>query len=167
MSPEYVLNALAWSFGGFAVGYFVCATNRDLHSIKEAIVPEQHEPQRQPVRPYIPNRLLGVILVVMAVVTTVAIALATQQRSEVSECQAEVNRDLITALSERSKIADEDRHALDALILAVVANSDLSEKERQRQGREAINNYVKTIAESKAARARVDMPKPTDYECGG
>jgi hypothetical protein len=166
VSPEYVLNALAWSLGGFALGYTFAAATRDLHSIKEAVVPEE-TPRHAPLRPFIANRALGVLLVVMALITVVAVALATQRRSDISECQAEVNRDLITALAARSKIADNDRAALDALILAIVSNQDLPERKRQRLGREAIDNYVATIAESKEARAKVDMPQPDDYECGG
>jgi len=48
VSPEYVLNALAWSLGGFALGYTFAAATRDLHSIKEACLFPRYMGRCQP-----------------------------------------------------------------------------------------------------------------------
>lgn len=38
----YIVNSAAWSAGGFAVGWFVASTRRDMRAIKKAV--ERRDP---------------------------------------------------------------------------------------------------------------------------
>lgn len=165
MSWEYVLSSIAWSVAGFVIGYFTARTSRDVRRIRQAVAPEERPVNHRPDHGASP-RALGVLLVLLALSSVVSIVVFNMHRADVLKCQAEINLDLIAAVHERAAIGDRDREALDDLIMAVFASANMPEKQRERVGRQAMQNYVETIAESKAARERVVLPNPAMYDCG-
>lgn len=158
MNPDYLLAAVGWSLAGFVVGYVTA----HVLTHKEGFVNDHPR-----LRPYVPNRTLGVALVLLAILSVVSLAVVSTQRQNVSECQAKVNLGLIRAIEARAKIADDDRRALDDLVLAIVNTADLPETQQQRAVASALQTYTMTITKSRNDRARYRLPTPRDYACGG
>lgn len=165
MSPEYLLHAVAWSVGGFVLGYVVAGVSTDLHTIKEAVVPERKTPRRR-LRPYLPDRALGVVLILLAILSVVGIAFFNHDRAERLDCQSRINGELVRTINERTRIYNADRQALDDLILTF-ATLRGTEAERRQKSREAFEAYVQTLSESAERRARFPYPDPNEFKCGG
>lgn len=151
----YILNALVWSVAGFLVGYVVARMSKDVHTIKEAVVDrEKTEPG-----PYLPTRLFGVVLVVMAIATVAAIAISNVQQQQVFDCQTDVNRELVRATNQRADFAARDRKALTDMLTTVLTEPN------ERARREAVEDYVAASEHTQGERSRSPLPDVEEFDC--
>jgi len=127
---EYVVNSFAWSVIGFVVGWLGASLRSDIHTLKEALVPTEEARAQRLKRTQRSTRLLGVIVAVLAVATVVQGVIAQQRLNDVSRCQAQYNERFAAASKTRADLADEDRRALNRMLLTLYQKRDASEQER-------------------------------------
>lgn len=157
---EYVVNSLAWSLVGFALGWVVASLRHDLTQIKETVVHEDPPPTPRHVTHHpSASRWLGIVVALLAAVTVVQGLIAQQKIADVTACQAEFNRDFAHASSLRSQLAAEDRAALNSMLIALYRQRNQPDSARLDTFRE----WVKTTQANEVERANHPLP---DYPIG-
>jgi uncharacterized protein HemX len=151
----YIVNSAAWSAAGFLIGTLFTRGAKEVHEIREAVV-EDDSKQHRHAPPT--NRLIGIVVVILAVITVANSAYFTWQQQQVSDCQADVNSQFIEALKSRSSTADDDRTALKELATTIVNHPE--------QAGEALQDYVSTLKASDKERKRNPLPPLPEETCG-
>lgn len=91
------------------------------------------------------SRILGVLLIIMALVTTGQTAWYSYEQQKCNEIFAR-------NLAERSKWSDQDRQALNNLIITVFEN------QRERAQEAAYRHWRRTVERNTRLRSRVSLP---------
>lgn len=166
----YVINSLAWSAGGFAIGWLVASARRDMGEIREAVV---HEDSSTPAnddalssellhsRTDAVTRWLGVIVALLAIATVTQAYFANQRIGDVSECQAEYNTRFAEATQKRSQLANEDRDALQHMLITLYRKRDASSEERLR----VFERWVNTVQSNEKQRKLNPLPQLPQGDC--
>ena len=118
-TTAYVINSAAWSGAGFLTGWFIAHTREVVES--ESPVPQStfvtirgHRITTQRA-----TRLLGVVVILLAVFTVLQTVLAADRLAAVTRCQAKFNADFARVSTIRADLADKDREALNGLLLTI------------------------------------------------
>ena len=155
----YLINSLAWSLGGFALGWVVARTRQDMQVIKEAVVPEEEShPQPRPssrrqqhgLGSDRSSRWLGGFVAILAIAVAIQSYLAQRELSEVTECQTEYNQQFSEALRLRTQLATEDRLALQNMLITLYQKRDATQEERA----EIFARWVRSTQETEEQRKR-------------
>lgn len=167
----YVINSLAWSAGGFAIGWLVASARQDMGAIREAVV---HEDSSTPAddddalssellhsRTDAVTRWLGVVVALLAIATVTQAYFANQRIANVAECQAEYNTRFTEAIRERTQLANEDRDALHNMLITLYRKRDASDKERLR----VFKHWVDTVQSNEQQRKLNPLPELPQGDC--
>lgn len=158
----YVLQSALWSIAGFYCGRYSVRLKHEVDEIKEAAVPEETAPYDGPDRrerrdhPLSVPRWLGILVAVVSVFTVGQAWYFARQDRETAHCQAVTIREFQTALTVRTRVAEEDRKVLDKLVL------DITNATTREQSRAALESYVTARAANDAQRARSPLPEIKD-----
>lgn len=166
MSTAGILSNLVSSIGGFLLGFVMARIGQRVEEVSEVIVDGKNPAEMPPRRPRFSWRqVLGVIVLLLAVLSTVTAAVATreqrasaEQMRRISECQAEFNRSYRLALTERASAATEERKAMRTMLEAIL--SPVSGPDAQRA---AITQYYASL--DQADKTRAENPLPTTDRC--
>lgn len=168
MSPvlEYVVNSLGWSLAGFAAGWAVASLRRDLTTIKEAVVDDTPDGDQLPahtsrVSTDTATRWLGIVVALLAIVTVTQGVIAQRRIGEVTSCQARFNSEFAQATSVRAQLANEDRLALQNMLLALYRQRGADEARRL----ETFQEWVRTVEQSERERAEHPLPELPKGDC--
>lgn len=157
----YVFQSAVWSVAGFAVGRYSVRLKREVDEIKEAAVSNETAPDPPRRRassdhPLSVPRWVGVIIIVLSLFTVGQAWYFARQDRQTAECQALTVKEFQTALSLRTRVAEEDRKVLDKLVLEV------TQATTPEQSRAALNAYVEARKANDAERARNPLPEIKD-----
>lgn len=160
---DYIVSSLGWSLLGFTVGWITASLRTDVTAIKERIVPDSNptRAERHHESTDRATRWLGIIVALLAVVT-VTQGVVTQRRvGEVTECQAEFNAEFAETSTVRSRLANEDRLALQNMLLALYQQRGADEARRL----ETFKKWVRTVEASERERQRNPLPELPRGDC--
>lgn len=156
----YIVHSLLWSITGFVVGWFAGRLGRDVHTLKETVMPEHPRPWYR--RRISRDALFGIVIVVLAVLTVASSVLATWQLSAATQCQEQFNNQYRAALEVRSDAAARVRAAQRTFIQAISERpADPQQAALQRQA--AISTYLAALDD--ADRRAGENPIPDVNPC--
>ncbi len=145
---SHLLNALAWSGGGFAMGFLTCWIG-----VRAAIAESKRTGGSTKVKS---NRLevarsaIGVLILLMLLLSGVRYYQSTS-------CQTEYNREIAQSLSDRSEAQGKEGLAQIDLLTASLGTD-------REAARKATEDYIEAIAELERVRAASPVPPPPN--CG-
>lgn len=145
---DELMRQLASSFVGLVIGWFAGSAycKRKVLSLVE---------HHQPVPRWSDSRFLGVILIVMALITTATASLASYRSQEQAKCFTDYNQEFVRAYTVRSQAADRDRAALNGLMIGLQSGD-------QKARAALFNEYVETVKRTDEERKRHPIPNPPD-----
>lgn len=171
---EYILNSLGWSLLGFTVGWLTASLRRDVTAIKERVMPDQQGSAPSTRRNLPPvqedhhlissdkaTRWLGIIVALLAIVTVTQGVMAQRRIGDVTECQAQFNDEFAKATAVRSQLANDDRLALQNMLLALYQQRGADEARRLK----TFEKWVKTVEASERERREHPLPELPKGDC--
>lgn len=148
---NYVLNSMIWSAGGFAFGWFFSSLYcRWLFKTKN---PYLHES--------IAFRWLGIVIAFMAVATSLQVWQVNSRLTEESQCLAEYQDHVAEVTNLRAELADQDRRALNDMLIGLYENRDATPEERLA----LFENWVETTRRTEQERRENPLPSLPSYAC--
>ena len=105
------------------------------------------------------GRLMGVAVILCSLVSVGISVNASRDLSRVTACQTDYNERFAQALQARQVISDEDRGALDELVIRVASATSREES------RDALQDYIDRRQRADRARARNPLPDPLNGRC--
>lgn len=161
-----VLTSVNWSLVGFIAGWLAAHEmsfiNRTLEATVSVAKREKPDHAETPGR----SRVLGWVVVVLAVVTvaqgsyfTYESSKTAQKNTERTECQAQFNKDFAAVLVKRAQWADDDKKALNKLL------RDLLAVTKPGQSGQILVTYLATTDRTDKLRAETPLPKLEDRGC--
>lgn len=156
----YVVNSLAWSLVGFVLGWLLASLRRDVTDIREAIVRDETTDEREHQRIDRASRVLGIIVALLAVVTVVQAYVFQRERAEVIGCQTQYNAAIADATRARAQLANEDRHALNTLLLSIYER-----RGDERAQLRAYTDWVNTTRRTEVERKQHPLPELPKGDC--
>lgn len=166
---EYVVSSLGWSLLGFIVGWITASLRKDVTAIKERVMPDE-DPARSGPEPDLRDphtstdratRWLGIIVALLAIVTVTQGVIAQRRIGEVTECQANFNSQFAEATAIRSKLATEDRLALQNMLLSLYRQRGADEARRL----ETFKEWVVTVESNERERQENPLPELPRGDC--
>ncbi|GAA3070713.1 hypothetical protein GCM10010464_38700 [Pseudonocardia yunnanensis] len=117
----YVLLSLFWTVAGLVVGYCLGRAGR-----LEAPEVAMHRAENPPSwwRRHLGSRLVGVLLVVLAVLSVLTGATFIDRQADIAACQNEYNRQFAAALTERNVASAREREGQRQLLDAALRPRD-------------------------------------------
>lgn len=159
---EYVISSLVWSLIGFAVGWLIASMRTDVKTIREAVVHDDERQERERrIDTHRLSRWLGLVAMLLAVATVVQGVAQQRRLNDISECQTEYNNDFAQSVQQRSALGDEDRNALQEMLLALYRQRDDSTEERLR----TFEEWVATTQRNERERAEHPLPELPKGDC--
>ena len=165
---------LAYSAGGFLAGYLAGRLGREVHEVHDAVVPPTYQDKDADMP--LPDRrgktarrtwdrsiekAVALILVALAVGSTLVSGIALNRQSEQVACQTQVNKSVATGLLHRAQVASDDRAAIARLIQGVL-EAEAKSKGDEATRRAIITNlerdYLQIILQSDMIRAENPIP---------
>lgn len=104
-------------------------------------------------------RLLGVAVILCSLVSVGISVNATRELAHVTGCQTDYNERFAQALTARQVITEEDRAALDELVIRVTSATSREES------RDALQDYIDRRRRADKARAQNPLPDPLSGHC--
>lgn len=154
-----LLPSFSWSIIGFVVGWLVGREMLFLSQIREAVVPEEEIERTEPKLPSAKgNRLLGIVVICMAMFTVAQGSYYAWDRNRQTDCQAQYNKDFAATLRKRAQWADEDKAAEIKLFTDLLAA-------KPGTGAKILQDYLDTTARTDKLRAENPLPKLEDRNC--
>lgn len=154
-----LLTSVSWSLIGFLVGWLVGREMLFISQIREAIVPQdERERTDHKVTPEKRSRLLGFIVVLLALFSVAQGSFYAYESEKKSACQAQFNNDFARVATARSQWADDDKKALNKML------SDLLSA-KPGQGRTILEKYIEATERTDKLRAENPLPKLEDRDC--
>lgn len=101
-----------------------------------------------------PERVIGIVVVVLAVVTMLISVSVNAQLESVTACQSAFNANYRQALADRTEVANREREAQRTLIVSITQGGN---------DQQALNEYLNALNVSNANRR--DNPLPTRANC--
>lgn len=155
-----LLASVSWSLIGFLVGWLVGREMLFISQIREATVPQdERERTDHKVTPASRSRLLGFIVVLLALFSVVQGSFYTYDTQKTSQCQAQFNADFAKVIGLRAQWADENSQALNKMLDGVL-NGATPEIRRK-----FLVDYLNIIHANDAKRAATPLPKLEDRNC--
>lgn len=167
MSATIILSNLVFSIGGFILGFSVARIGQRVDHIEQRVEEVSEvivDGEKSPVSPPRKSRLgwtqiLGIVVLVLAVVSTITSAMATIDQRRIASCQAEFNKAYRLAIAERADASSEERKATRTM-WGVLLNPNSTSDDR----RAAATKYYETLDQGDQARAK--NPLPESDSCG-
>lgn len=151
---EQLLVGFVYSLSGFVIGFLAGRVTREVHEIRETVVPES----------FVTNddhglhaTRLGVAVIVLSLLSVFGMAVTGYQAKQQADCQSAYNARFFEAFQARARANDQDRNALNELILSF-DDPKLTPESR----REAFSTYVESVRAANAERQRHPLPTPPD-----
>ena len=121
MTSADVFMGLAYSAAGFIGGYFVGTMGREVHEVREAVMthtPGTSSPKakRGILGARSIDKIIALVLVTLAVASTISTGLVLRREAAQVKCQTKVNRLVADGLIERARVASNDRQAIVTLV---------------------------------------------------
>lgn len=154
---EELLPSISWSIIGFIVGWLVGREMLFVTQIREAVVPEEEIERTDPKLPK-GNRVLGIVVIILAIFTVVQGSYFAYENNQKSECQAQFNADFAKVLGLRAQWANEDKNAEIKLFTDLLAA-------KPGGGRVILQKYLEVTARTDKLRAENPLPKLEDRNC--
>lgn len=117
----YILNSAGWSVFGFLGGWFVARAGREVHEIKEIVVPDYPQPHTE-TKASKQSRILrffGIMMVILSVVSVASAWVTIEndrendlQKDEQLQCQVDFNTSILESFALYQEYAESDRQAL-------------------------------------------------------
>lgn len=159
MSMTIILSNLVFSIGGFIFGFVMGRIGQRVEEVSEAIVDEEKTSTIDARKSRFSWRqVIGVVLLLLALGSTIASALVTGEQRRIISCQAEFNKAYRLALAERTQAANEERKSTRALWGALLDPGATTETRR-----EAATRYYEALAQGDQTRA--EHPLPASDSC--
>jgi hypothetical protein len=154
-----LLPSFSWSLVGFTIGWLVGREMLFISQIREAVVPEE-EIERTEQRLPAPNRnrLLGIVVIILALFTVTQGSYYAYETNKKSECQAQYNADFARVIGLRAKWSDEDKKAETKLWRDFLAA-------KPGQSRKILQTYLDATERTDKLRAENPLPKLEDRNC--
>jgi len=153
-----VIDALlgtAYSLTGFVVGFLLGRVTREVHEIKETVVPETFA--QEDAYHHTRATRLGIVVIILSLVTVVSSAMSTVAVYRQADCLREYNSRFTLAFNARATANDTDRKALNTMIVSI-ADRSLSQQERAAK----FAAYVEQVKAGDRLRAEHPLPQPPD-----
>lgn len=150
----YTLLSLFWTLAGLVCGYTLGAAGRAADS-PEAVMTDDEAAAPPPWwrRHNLGSRLVGVVLVTLAVLSVLIGAVFVDRQSDIVECQNAYNRRFAEVLVERNEAAAREREGQRQLLAASLG------PERNRAALDdAYRQYLVLLAEADAQRKANPLP---------
>lgn len=166
MNAATILSNFVFSIGGFLLGFVVARIGQRVEEVSEVIV-EGDKPMvdTPPKLRFSWRQVLGVVVLLLAVVSTITSAIATSEQRESAErmqriaaCQADFNKAYRLAIIERAEAANRERESTREMWGALL---DPAATETTR--RAAATKYYNALNE--ADKTRAANPLPTSDRC--
>lgn len=155
-----LLPSICWSLIGFLIGWLVGREMLFISQIREAVVSED-ERQRTDHNiadtPEKRSRLLGFVVVTLAVFSVLQGSYYAYETKKSAQCQAQYNDDFAKVLQQRAVWADEDRRELTRTVESILTGPNASRK--------ALQDYLDTVAKNDKLRAENPLPDLNDRDC--
>lgn len=146
----YLMHSGAWSLAGFLLGWLLGQFGRRvLGDHDDGVVVMKR-------RPITVERLLGAVMVVLAVVTLVTAAIAARQLQDATACQSRYNVALEAVLEARTLSTTHMRQAQREFI-AALSTPDAIENPKTRA---ALDRYRAAIEHDDQVRTQTPLPDP-------
>ena len=154
-----ILPSLSWSLIGFLVGWLFGREMLFISQIREAVVPEEERAVTDHSKMSgARSKVLGYVVIVLAVFSVLQGSYYAYQTSQTSSCQAQFNADFAVVVAKRAQWANEDKAAETKLW-----KDFLSAKPGE--PREILAAYLQATARTDALRAENPLPKLEDRDC--
>lgn len=154
---EEFLPSFCWSLIGFLLGWLSCREMLFISQIREAVVPKE-ERERTDQKTQANSRLLGWVVVLLAVVSVLQGSYYTWQNQKVAQCQASYNADFAKVLRLRAQWADEDKKAESKLFSDFLGA-------KPGTGRNILQEYLDVTNRTDKLRQETPLPKLEDRDC--
>lgn len=135
---SYVFTSLAWSLCGFLAGWLLGGLGRDLIGAPLHLWTE---------------RVIGIVVVILAVVTMVTSVSVNARLENVISCQAAFNANYRQALADRNEATNQERDAQRKLILSITQGGN---------DQQALTEYLDALNATNANRAENPLPLRTN-----
>lgn len=156
----YFVNSTAWSALGFIVGWFVASTHRiergNAVPNSTFIAVHGHRMTTQ-----VATRIIGIIVLLLAIFTVAQNTSTARHLNEVTDCQARFNHEFAEVSTLRAQLADQDRKALQNMLLALYQQRDATARKRLR----TFQQWVKTVERNERERRENPLPELPTGEC--
>lgn len=155
-----LLPSLSWSLVGFVVGWLVGREMLFISQIREAVVPEAEiERTEQKLPAPRSSRLLGIVVIVLAIFTVAQGSYYAYENNKKSSCQAQFNSDFAKVIALRSQWANEDKAA------EIKLWRDFLTTTQPAQSRKILEAYLEATTRTDKLRAENPLPKLEDRNC--
>jgi hypothetical protein len=162
---EYIVNSLGWSLAGFAAGWAVASLRRDVNTIKEAVMDDEDtrdsEPPRARMTVDTATRWLGIVVALLAIVTVTQGVISQRRINAVTECQADYNNRFAEVSQRRAALAEEDRDALQRMLITLYQKRDATSEQRLR----IFERWVETVQRNNRERTEHPLPQLPEGDC--
>ena len=150
-----ILTNLVFSIGGFILGFVVARIGQRVEEVSEVIMDES-KPLVLPTRKYRFSwtQALGIVVLLLAVGSTITSAIATSDQRRIASCQAEFNKAYRLAIVERTEAANKERDSVRVLWGALLNPNGTTEDRRA-----AATRYYETLEQGNQTRARNPLPE--------
>lgn len=166
----YLANSAAWSLVGFVGGWLLATVGRDVKDIREAVMHDEEAPVAEPPVHHVEaqvgrsdtaTRWLGIVVALLAIVTVAQALYLNRKQAEVVECQTNFNNTFSEVSTLRSKLANEDRLALQNMLLALYRQRGADEARRL----ETFREWVTTVERNEREREANPLPALPHGDC--
>lgn len=156
-----ILASVSWSLIGFLLGWLVGREMLFISQIREAVVSEEErERTDHKVTPEKRSRLLGFIVVLLALLSVLEGAYYTWDTEKKTACQAHYNADFTKVVGLRAQWADDDKRALNKMLSDILGAAGQPGK-----GRDILIKYIQSTERTDKLRAENPLPKLEDRNC--
>jgi hypothetical protein len=152
-----VVAGLLYSGAGFVLGFAIGRVTREVHEIKETVVPETFVTRDEDGVRHTHATKLGVVVIVLSLLTVLGATFTGLQAKAQADCQSAYNARFFEAFQARAKANDGDRKALNTMLLAL-GDPSLTRDQRTK----VFNDYLASIRASDADRRAHPLPQPPD-----
>jgi hypothetical protein len=158
---EELLPSVCWSLIGFLIGWLFGREMLFITQIREAVVPEEERDlteHKVADTPEKRSRLLGFIVVILAVFTVLQGSYFTYENKKQAQCQAQYNSDFAAVVRKRAQWADEDKQAELKLFRDLLGA-------KPGTGAKILQDYLETTSRTDKLRQENPLPKLEDRDC--
>lgn len=162
-TATYVVSSLAWSLAGFLLGWLLATLRQDVRIIRRAVMPNTPVAtwRGHTMTAALATRVLGIIVSVLAIVTVASTFIANDRINDATACQAEYNRRFAEVQNLRARLAQEDRDALQNMLITLYQRRGASQAEQL----EVFQQWVDTVRSSQRERKQNPLPELPRGDC--
>lgn len=164
----YLLSSGLWCLAGLTLGFALGWVARNVYEIRRRVVdgltsPAEPRPRRRQRRRWIYlERVLGVIIVIMSVVTVLLSTAQISRLNRVIDCQAQYNQAFAESIKIRADATVQERERQKELWLTFLRNAPKVPGEQTPESRlasiNALNAYLAALDDANHARQVAPIP---------